>query len=475
MLLALLPLFSGCESIESLHRTGSPLNDQKVPVLMAGKIITRSTAVATVRAPITSSKVGLRVFRDRSLRLISGTTPRTRFRTDWDAQSPPAPGSEAFERLLDDEGLPLRTSGKVQFYVDGKSFFPVFHKAIKDAQERVDVQAYIFDTDPFAAEVAALLKQKSHEVPVRVYFDWVGSLLASRSSPEGSSPAPFASPKELAAYLKKDSQVQVRTTANPYMVADHTKLHVIDGRIAFMGGMNIGAEYRYTWHDMMARVEGPVVERLASLYEDHWGQENWWQKVRSGPEHTARGNSAEPAGTDGRSYPPLRMLVTDTPHGKREILKAALVAIHCARQRVWIETPYLSCDEITDALADAVKRGVDVRVIIPSSPDQKVAQKFNAAELASLLQTGAKAYEYPGMTHLKAMICDGWMMFGSANCDTLSMRINRELTLAGADPGTVRHLAAAVFEKDFSRSKALTVEAARAKGGIFAEVIGDQL
>ena len=111
-----------------------------------------------------------------------------------------------------------------------------------------------------------------------------------------------------------------------------------------------------------------------------------------------------------------------------------------------------------------MKRGVDVRVIIPASPDSKAMQKVNAAEVADLVKMGAKVYEYPGMTHLKATVCDGWITFGSANYDTLSMRINRELNLATSHAPTVRNFVELVFEPDFRKSSRMTLEAAKAKG-----------
>ena len=111
----------------------------------------------------------------------------------------------------------------------------------------------------------------------------------------------------------------------------------------------------------------------------------------------------------------------------------------------------------------------------PSRLTLPFSRRQNATELRDLLKTNAKVYEYPGVTHLKVTVCDGWATFGSANYDTLSMRINRELNLATSDPATVEALVRQVFEPDFRASKRLTFEEARGRGGVLTEVLGDQL
>jgi cardiolipin synthase len=406
--------------------------------------------------------------------LVMGGLPKVRLGTDAPSSAPP--GTEGFEALLDSARLPPRSKGSVEFFVDGPPFFAALDRAINAAHERIDVQTYIFDNDTFAMEVAERLKRKSHEVPVRVYFDTMGSITAGLKDPEGVPESGGKRPPHLAAYLKEDSRIEVRRTTNPFFMADHTKLQVFDDRIAFIGGMNVGAEYRYTWHDMMARIEGPIVQEMADVFDDHWRGEDWFHD--SSGRSSKKANREEPdhsVPSRGAGHVPLRRLLTDVADGRREILKAATLAIRHARERVWIQTPYFTADEISGELEQAVKRGVEVRVILPEAPDSKLLKKANVEEVQTLLRTGAKIYEYPGMTHLKATICDGWAMFGSANYDTLSMRINLELNLATSDEATVAKLERMVFAPDFRRSRLLTLESARSKGGLFTEILGDQM
>ncbi|WP_166442561.1 phospholipase D-like domain-containing protein [Phragmitibacter flavus] len=438
-------------------------------------MILRSTAVATARAPVASTKTGVVMWNDRMYTLIRGTAPLPRLRLDRGDPLPPKAGGEAFEGLLDSENLPPRVKGFVQVFVDGEEFFPFYLNAIRRARTSIDVQTYIFDNDPFGVEVADLLKQKSREIPVRVYFDGLGTALAMAKLPE-NQPEDFKPPYNMRRYLTKDSNVKVRRTMNPYLVADHTKLHLIDGRTAFLGGMNIGTEYRHEWHDLMVAVEGPVVDELIDLYNYRWNGEDWrrnWGLTGWWGDKKDAKSASTPI--PANHLQDLRVLRTDTPAGKRDIMKAALLAIRSASTRIWVQTPYFSSDEIAEELEDASERGVDVRIIIPGENDSDLMTLSNLEALKDLIKSGARVYEYPGMTHLKAMVCDDWAMFGSANKDTLSMRINRELSLATSDPRTVKTLEQRLFLKDFRISKPVTEESLTHWGGPIIDRIGDQL
>ena len=172
---------------------------------------------------------------------------------------------------------------------------------------------------------------------------------------------------------------------------------------------------------------------------------------------------------------PLRMLQTDAARGKQQILDASLLAIRAARKRIWIENPYFAHDETAMELVAAARRGVDVRVILPSRGDSTIMDQGNLATARGLIEAGAKIYRYPRMTHMKVMICDGWAQAGSANLDTLSMRINRELNLAYSDPAAVRALEQKVFEADFRASRRLSLGDTASAIAPVAEAVADQL
>jgi cardiolipin synthase len=219
----------------------------------------------------------------------------------------------------------------------------------------------------------------------------------------------------------------------------------------FLGGMNIGQEYRYEWHDLMVEVEGPVAARFARDFELAWSQAT----VGGDLARFARALEPSPAATPP---PPnaieLRALYTRT--GNPEILLAQLAAIRAARSYIYVEQPYVSDDEMIAALVDARRRGVDVRVVLPTAGDSGFMNAANLIATNVFLRNGVRVYAYPGMTHVKAAIYDGWACVGSANFDKLSLRINRETNIATSDPGFAGALRRDLFERDFARSREIT-------------------
>lgn len=301
-------------------------------------------------------------------------------------------------------------------------------------------------------------------------FDDFGSSSAYSAAPNTLGPRGFSPPSNMHAYLRDHSQVRARRTLGPWLACDHTKLLVFDGRTAILGGMNIGREYFSEWHDLMVRVEGPVVRTLSGEFSRAWrkagllGDFALLRKpaIFRRPQPVAGGI-------------PLRVLRTDPAEGRYEILDASLLAIRGARKRIWIENPYFAHDDLVMAVAAAARRGVDVRVILPATSDSSIMGGGNMATANGLIQAGAKVFIYPKMTHMKIMVCDDWVCFGSANLDTLSLRINRELNLAFFHHATVKELEETVFQPDFSRSRRIRLAETAALANGLAETIADQL
>jgi cardiolipin synthase len=147
----------------------------------------------------------------------------------------------------------------------------------------------------------------------------------------------------------------------------------------------------------------------------------------------------------------LRPLHTGT--GNVEIYRAQLFAIERAKSYIYIENPYFDDDTMLRALIRARQRGVDVRVILPAKNDSGIMQINNAVMANELIDSGVRIYAYPGMTHVKAAIYDGWACIGSANLNKMSLRIGQELDVAYSDPKAVEQLKQGLFETDFRRSK----------------------
>lgn len=439
--------------------------------MLAGKALARTTlrgtAVAAIRQPITSTRQGIAVFWHRPREIVAGNLPVS---PESGTPLENAPGTPRFERMLDSEGFTRAEYGALTWLVDGERFFPELDKQIASASSSIHAQVYIFDNDDIAVRYADRLRKRSADVKVRVLYDDFGSMTAQLSSPMTKPPAGFVPPSDMKAYLEGGSEVQVRRTLNPWLVADHTKLLVFDNRTAILGGMNIGREYYDEWHDLMVRVDGPVVAKLSGIFHKAWKKNGPMGDLAlfSTPKRFEK-----PSPIPGQI--PIRVLRTEPGVGKHEIRDSILLAVRGARERIFIENPYFANDEILRAVLAAAKRGVDVRVILPAKGDSTIMDAGNLSTARDLIRAGAKVYRYPRMTHMKVMVCDDWVTVGSANLDTLSMRINRELNIAFSDKAETERLVGTVFRPDFALSRRIGIEETRAPASILAETIADQL
>jgi cardiolipin synthase len=372
-----------------------------------------------------------------------------------------------WESRLDKITRKPTSHGKVQFYLGGGEFFPELAKEIKIAQKSIRLRTYIFDNDDFALEIADTLKQRSKQVDVRVLLDGLGSIVANKTSsdtaPKGHSP-----PGSVRNYLTSNSAIRVRQQFNTWFAGDHAKTIIIDGKRAFLGGMNIGHEYRYDWHDVMVKVEGPVVKELTRDFGRAWagaGVLGDIEKLIHGLKPHKRGKNND--------RPPLRLLFTRP--GDSQIRNAQLEAIRRSQRSIYIESPYITDDGIVYELIKARRRGVDVKVIIPSVNNWQVMDSSNSLTANALIENGVRVFLYPGMTHVKAAIFDGWACFGSANMDKLSLRVNYEIDLATSHPETVTELRNNLFHKDIAVSTELIEPIPVRNYDYLMEVLADQL
>jgi cardiolipin synthase A/B len=361
--------------------------------------------------------------------------------TEWEATLDRLTGRKASQASL-------------QFLIDGGEFFPKYIQALQEARSAVDVRVYIFDNDDYGVKIADLLRQKASEgVRVRVMLDQLGTLMASQSDPWSPMPGHFKQPESMEDYLEKDSHIQLRPLANPWLSCSHTKSFLIDGQIGYVGGMNLGREYRFDWHDLMVEVRGPLVGQMQRDFDAHWSQHGpggdlaWaWQKIF--PKRQLTNSPPLP-----QNAVPVRSLYTKT--FRHEIEQTQLAAIRNAQQRIWLENAYLTDHQIIRELLAARRRGVDVRIILPEKNDSGIIAASHLVTMADLLENGVRVYTYPGMTHVKAAVYDGWACLGSANFDRFSLQANAEFNIGFSDPRAVNDLVRRLFEVDFRRSKEL--------------------
>jgi cardiolipin synthase len=261
-------------------------------------------------------------------------------------------------------------------------------------------------------------------------------------------PEDFVPPTSIVSYLRFDSQVHVRPFLNPWFSSDHAKTIIVDGNRAWMGGMNIGREYRYEWHDLMVEMQGPVVDQLEADFHRVWAY--------SGPfgdlAYALTVVQGEPGSPEHGAGPweQVRLLPTRTLW--KPFAAAVLASLRLAQNRIYVENPYLFDKRVILELIKARSRGVDVRVVLPCVNDFKAGGRGNIVIANYLIEHGVRVFFYPAMTHVKALLVDGWSCLGSGNLNHLSLRVNHEQNVATSDPGFAAHLEKDLFEEDFARS-----------------------
>ncbi len=352
----------------------------------------------------------------------------------------PRGGYEALERLAN---IPFLRGNDAALLIDGEATFSSIFEGIEQASDYILVQFFIVKDDELGRELKSRLIAKS-EQGIRVYFlfDEVGShKLPKRYVEELRAAGVEAYDFHTRQGPRNRFQINFR---------NHRKIVVVDGRVAWVGGHNVGDEYLGkgpelgAWRDTHVRITGPaVLATQLSFVED------WYWAARNVPEVSW---ALEPA-EDGD----LAVLVV--PSGPADTLETAGLmfahAIASARERIWISSPYFVPDEgVMTALQLAGLRGVDVRILIPDKPDHLAVYLAAFSYFDEAAHTGVKFYRYQeGFLHGKTMLVDDQVgAVGTANFDNRSFRLNFEITLVFADSGFAR-LVEEMFLADFARSR----------------------
>ena len=373
-----------------------------------------------------------------------------------------------WEQRLDEITGRAATSGRLDLLIDGDEYFTRLIDAVTTAVESIHIRTYIFDNDDYAESVGNLLKRRSNDgIDVKILLDGLGTILATGAADE-SMPDGYVPPVSVRDFLESDSKIDVRQAKNPWLTGDHVKTTLIDGRVAFTGGMNIGREYRYSWHDLMVEARGPVVDVLRREFDDAWAHAGPFGDLGLLFGKPGRGTRAD----DVDGYP-LRVLFTRP--GNAEIFRAQLAAIRNAAGYIYIQNAYFTDDAMLYELAKARRRGVDVRVILPLVGNHGPVNRSNILAANAMLEHGIRVFLYPGMSHVKAAVFDGWACFGSANWDKLSFRINKELNIATSHPEAVQQVLTRLFEPDFEQAVELTEPFPESWSDHLVEIMADYL
>ena len=223
---------------------------------------------------------------------------------------------------------------------------------------------------------------------------------------------------------------------------DHRKVVVIDGRVGYVGGPGIEDHYATGTHDLMLRLEGPIVAQLQAVFLLSW-------HFQGGPLFAASLDRFFPPIEDG-SGTRIQMLHNNPGEGYLPIRTAFQGAVAGATERLYVISPYLSDHGILRGLVDAARRGVTVRAIVPSNPHSLPASASVRHWFQALHDAGVDLREHPEMAHAKVVLSDDTVLVGTANLDALSLRQNWEVQLQIEDRDVAELFARELFDRDVS-------------------------
>jgi len=351
-------------------------------------------------------------------------------------------------------GSPLVAGNQVTLLIDGPATYAAMLETIRNATDHINLETYIFEDDDVGHRFAdLLLKKQSEGVQVNLIYDSVGCL---------NTPA---------AFFQRLREGGVQTLEfnpiNPLKVdkerflthRDHRKILIVDGSIAFTGGVNISRVYSSSsrslehregnveeaWRDTHVQIEGPVVAEFQKLFLDAWAR-------GKGPDLSKRNYFPE-LKQEGRE---MVAVVGSTPGQENRITYIMYVSAFVYAERfIHLTNAYFVPDEQTvEALTGAARRGVDVRLILPGTSDEGVVFYAGRSYYTELLESGVKLYELrSSMLHAKTAVIDGvWSTIGSTNMDLWSFLRNDEVNAIILGRGFAQEMER-MFQADLEQSE----------------------
>ena len=353
---------------------------------------------------------------------------------------------EAFDRMAT---MPFTCGNRVELLIDGDQTFDALFRGIDAAERYVLAQFYIIHDDQIGtAFKERLIAAAERGVSVRLMYDSIGSIKLPRSykrdlEAAGVTVCRFTGPRNWFKRLRLNFR-------------NHRKIVVVDGTVAFAGGLNVGDEYLGrdpdigNWRDTHLRVEGPVVQGFQLSFA-----RDWFYGTR---EHLT---DVEWAPTAAASADTTALVLASGPAD--EIETCGLLYAHTiesAEERVWIATPYFVPDgRVLGALQLAALRGVDVRILMPRTSDSIFFKYVPYAYLDEVARAGVRVFLYEdGFMHQKVALVDrDFAAVGTANFDNRSFRLNFETTLVARDEGVCDRVAE-MLERDLAKATEIGLE-----------------
>jgi cardiolipin synthase len=338
---------------------------------------------------------------------------------------------------------------KIELLANGDEYFPAMLKAIGAARQTVNFASYILHSDEVGRQFRdAFCERAKAGIEVRILLDGIGSSW----SLDNSDVRMMREAGCKFAYYHPTASWRVDRTNR----RSHRRVLVIDGKVAFTGSVGFArkwaghAQDKEHWRDTQMRIEGPLVAKLQAAFEEHWVKT--FDESLSG---AAQFPLLPPAGE-------LKaQLVASHSFSMAPIPLVQATAFAAAEKRIWITNPYCTpTDDQVDLLVKAVRRGVDVRLLLPGeNNDQPLTKSAGRAAYGRMLEGGVKIFEYqPTMIHTKSMVIDGlFSMLGTSNLDARSSEINEELDVVVYDE-KFGHEMETVFENDLKDCREYTLQ-----------------
>ncbi len=367
--------------------------------------------------------------------------------------------------VLRDNGVTFTTNNKVVLLMSGQDKFDDMFKAIAQAKSSIHLEYFNFRNDSIAAELFKLLRRKAREgVEVRALFDGFGN---------DSNNRPLK--KEHIKKLREEG-IQIYEFdpirfpwINHVFTRDHRKIVVIDGNVAYTGGMNVadyyihGTEQVGEWRDMHCRIEGGAVSQLQMIFVRMWkkvtGEDIWDQKYfRAYRPVEIEGLTPDTTCTAGRK---MVGIINREPRTTNEIIRTFYInAFNSAKDSIKLINPYFTLNrKVKRAIKNALKRGVKVEIMVSAHSDIPLTPDCVFYNVHKLMKKGADIWLYqPGFHHSKVIMVDGrYCTVGSANLNARSLSWDYEENAVIIDKPTTRQLDD-MFDRDKKQSIYLTPE-----------------
>lgn len=376
---------------------------------------------------------------------------RNKHRESWPQQTF-APEVTSFSALLSTINLfPASTHETATLYLRAQSFYEALEASILEAEQSIHIEFFIWRQDTYGEQMLHLLVAAARRgVKIRLLVDEMGSIEVSHGF--------FQPLVDVGGEFSWFNTVDLFRNRWAFSLRNHRKFQVFDGKIAYVGGMNLGREYAGEnpacgeWKDVQVRLTGEIVDQLQRTFTEDWhfatGQEIVQTKADEG---------TTPSPHPGK----LAQLIEDGPDTRRTpMILSTTALLNQAQDYIWFTAGYFYLDEpLLSSIKLCAARGVEVRILVAAKSEHPYLVSAGRTTYEELMDYGVKIYEYTdGTHHAKVIISDDrWTSIGSANLDVRSMRLNFELNVLLLNPEITGQIKASL-DKDFTASKIISLE-----------------